>query len=116
MHWLAKQPTQKIDREIVWPLMAAFITFHDAETNAVVYSIDTSSGSEIVFQTDNKIALTPSYTFNAFYINLDRAVVVGVGICGHFIRLGNEACGLGNEDYDPLRPFVFHTARFHPCL
>ena len=79
----------EFDREIVRPLMSAFITFHDVETDAVVYSIDTSSSSEIVFQTDNKIALTPSYTFEqnkAFYINLDRAVVVGVGMCG----LGNE--------------------------
>ena len=79
----------EFDRVIERPLITAYITFHDADSDVIVYSIDTSSSSEIAFQNETKIALTPSYIFEqnkAYYINIDRAAVVGVGMCG----VGNE--------------------------
>ena len=69
----------EFDRVIERPLITAYITFHDAASEVIVYSIDISSSS---VKNGTKIAFTPSYTFelnNAYYINIDR---VGVEMCG----------------------------------
>ena len=90
------------DKLIERPSITAYVTFHDSDTDVVVYEINTTSSSEIEFKNGNQIILTPNYIFEEkkeYYINLDRAVVVGL-----------EGCGPGNEPvYD--RYFWTFTTR-----
>ena len=77
------------DRNVTRPPTAAYITFHALATDVVVYRIDTSSSSEVVFDAMNRILIRPSYTFEEkgeFYINFERGVVRGLNGC----RPGNE--------------------------
>ena len=68
------------DSNIERPSTTAYITFHEFDTDVVVYRIDTSSSSEIHFD-GSVIVMTPDYVFEEnirFYINFDRGVVISV--------------------------------------
>ena len=73
------------DKDIERPSVAAFISFHDFNTEEEVYRIDSSSSSEVSFEQSNGIAIKPNYTFAAntrFYITLERGIVLGHVGCG----------------------------------
>ena len=94
------------DRDVERPSITSYITFHELDTDVVVYRIDASSSSEVVFENGNGIALTPDYDFEEmreFYINLDRGVAVGL-----------DGCGPGNEPVTGKDFWVFRTLDVTP--
>ena len=73
------------DMDIERPSVAAFITFHEFNSESQVYKIDTSLSQEVRFEESNELSITPNYRFaeqTRFYINFERGIVLGLHECG----------------------------------
>ena len=83
---------------IVRPSLSASVSFHEFHSDQVVYNIDASNSSTVLFEHTNILSFTPTFVFEEkmrFYITFERGVVQGT-----------EQCGPGNE---PLMDKHFWT-------
>ncbi len=96
----------RFDMDIQRPSVVAYITFHDFETEEVVYIINSSESQEVVFGRSDGMSVSPTHVFEEkkrFYINLERSVVQGL-----------EGCGLGNEPVKDKYFWTFETMDVTP--
>ena len=94
------------DMPVERPSISALITFHEFDTGRVTYEINVLSQVEVEFANASRIILTPNYMFEektAYYINLERGVVVGL-----------EGCGPGNEPVTDTDFWTFTTQDITP--
>ena len=94
------------NKNISRPIITAYITFNEQNSNAEVYRIDSSKSTEVTFVNGNKILIEPSFSFSErkeFYILLRRGVV-----------RGQEACRPGNEPSTNKSYWVFETLDVTP--
>ena len=98
----------RFDIDIQRPPVVAYITFHDIETEEMVYTIDSSESQEVVFGGSDGISISPIHVFEEkqrFYINLERSVVQGL-----------EGCGPGNEPVKDKYFWTFETMDVTPPI
>ena len=92
----------QFDRNIHRPTTSARITFHDAATKAIVYSINVQSSlTEATYVNNNTIQITPAFTFpekQSFYINFEQNIAVTI-----------EGCEPGNEPITSESFWKFET-------
>ena len=96
----------RFDMDIKQPSVVAYITFHDLDTEEVVYRIDSSQSQEVVFEGSDGISISPSHAFEEkkrFYINLEGSVVQGL-----------EGCGPRNEPVEDKNFWTFETMDVTP--
>ena len=71
--------------DIKRPSTAAFITFHEYDSEHEVHRINASLSQELKFEELKVLSITPSYQFeekSKFYTNFERGVVQGLQECG----------------------------------
>ena len=96
----------QFNKNVVLPSTAAFITFHELDTDVVVYRIDSSFSSDVAIKNGTVLVLTPTYIFEEvkeYYINFERGVVVSL-----------EGCRPGNEPVTGKDFWVFTTLDVTP--
>ncbi len=94
------------DKAITRPSQVSYITFHELETESVVYRIDASSSQEVMFEQPNSLSITPGFVFpekSKLYINFARGVVQGL-----------QGCGPGNEPVTGKDFWTFETMDVTP--
>ena len=97
------------NKDIERPSLAAFVKFHDFDTDELIYRIDASLSPEMIFQNNSQVSILPNFRFpekRNYYITLDRGVVQGL-----------EGCGPGNEPISENESFwTFETIDITPPM
>ena len=97
------------NKDIERPSLAAFVEFHDFDTDELIYRIDASLSPEMIFQNNSQVSILPNFRFpekRNYYITLDRGVVQGL-----------EGCGPGNDPISDDKSFwTFETIDITPPM
>ena len=95
-------------KDIERPSLAAYVEFHDFDTDELIYKIDASLSPEMIYRNNSQqLSILPNFRFpekRKYYITLDGGVVIGL-----------EGCGPGNEPITEDKNFwTFETIDITP--